>query len=354
MNSALDSGNLATAPKSKRALSLPPDGYSRFFVITRLIEETYKNKNKIIKILDVGGCSPYLKECLVGSGLNFDLTIVDILPKPDDIDVDYIQEDITKSKIKDNSFDVVLSTDVLEHIPKDLKDKFITSSIRLSKGLVIIAAPFDTEGVDEAEHIVNDFNKQLFGVGQDWLEEHFLYTKPSIVQTNKVLKESKLPYVNFGVNNLYSWILSTHTNLIQAKTGLGTKDLENINTSYNKYLSSSIEFTEPTYRQFFVIFKDRQLENNKILDSIKKPQVPGTFMNYVHGVMQSVYDHCNDLNIELVDKNKNTESLNQQLVDEKKRTVRAQQDLINFMNEKKNLLYFKKKAKQVVKKVIRK
>lgn len=354
MKAKLDSSNRDIKRNEKTALTLPPDGYSRFFVITRLIEEIYKNKNKKLKILDVGGCSPYLNECLIASGINFDLTIIDILPKPDGLDVDYIQEDITKSIIDDGTFDVVLSTDVLEHIPKDLKDSFITSSIRLSKGLVIIAAPFDTEGVDEAEHIVNDFNKKLFGLGQDWLEEHFLYTKPSVAQTKKVLEGSKLPYINFGVNNLYSWILSTHTNLIRAKTGLGAKDLENINTLYNKGLASSIEFTEPTYRQFFVLFKEPSLQKSRLLESIKKPQVPGNFMGYVHGVMQSVYSHSIDLNKEIAKQNKNIESLNRQLVNEKKRTLTAQQDLVNYMNEKKNLRYFKKKAKSVVKKVIRK
>ena len=339
-------------PKNNIALSLPPDGYSRFFVITRLLEEIYKKKNNKIKILDVGGCSPYLNECLKESGIKYELTIIDILPKPYDLDVDYIQGDITESNIEAGSYDVVVSTDVLEHIPKDLKNIFITSCIRLSSGLVIIAAPFDTEGVDKAEHIVNDFNKQLFGVGQDWLEEHFRFTKPSVSQTKKVLEEAKLSYINFGVNNLYSWILSTHTHLIQAKTGLNLEVLRKSNTEYNKKLSSSIEFTEPTYRQFFVIFKERSLDNGKLLQNIVGSQEPTTYMDYLNGVMKSIYDHSEKQNTNIENLHKDIELLNQRLEDERLLTVKAQADLAHFMNEKKNLQYVKKKVKKVVKKVM--
>ncbi len=316
-----------STPSNNTALSLSPDGYSRFFVIIKLLQEIYGANKKVINILDVGGCSPYLYECLLDSGLKFKLTIVDILPQPANITVDYIQEDITQSKLPDNSFDVVVSTDVLEHIPKDLKDEFVKASVRLSKQLVIVAAPFDTAGVDTAEHLVNDFNKKLFGVGQDWLEEHFKYTKPSVEHMSAVLDETKLPYVHFGANNLYSWIFSAHLNLIQAKNGLDEMLLNPVRTDYNQNLAESIEFNEPTYRHFFVMFKDKKLANNNIFNTIVKSTSPETYMKYVHGVMDAVHEHNKDMSMSLDVAKENASLLEQQLLNEKIHTQKVQEKL---------------------------
>lgn len=322
------------AQKTNPALLLPPDGYSRFFVIIRLLQEIYKDSPKTINILDVGGCSPYLDECLHDSGLNYKLTIVDILPKPDNIHVDYLQEDITQSKLPDNSFDVVVSTDVLEHIPKELKDTFVKATVRLSKQLVIVAAPFDTPGVDAAEHLVNDFNKKLFGVGQDWLEEHFKYTKPSVDQTIQVLDATKLPYTHFGANNLYSWIFSAHLNLIQAKTGLDEGALRQVRVAYNKNLSESVEFSEPTYRHFFVVYKDKKLEYSNVLGKIVKPISPETYTNYIHGAMESVFEHSKDMAMSLDIAKENVSRLEQQLLNEKIHTQKVQDELNHHLNKR--------------------
>src|SRR5690242_20251309 len=128
-------------------LSLGPDGYSRFFVIVGLLETFYKDSTRTIRILDVGGCSPFLGDLLKKSPLKTDLTVLDILPKPDDVTATYIQADATKTDLPDGAYDVVVSTDTLEHIPPKGKDAFVKACARLAKDVCIIAAPFETTGV---------------------------------------------------------------------------------------------------------------------------------------------------------------------------------------------------------------
>jgi uncharacterized coiled-coil protein SlyX len=321
---------------------LPTDGYSRFFVILRLLEELYKDSAKTIKILDVGGCSPYLRQGLEASGRSFELTIVDILPKPADVTSPYIQDDVTTSDLPDNSFDVVVTTDVMEHIPKDRKRLFVKACVRLATDIVILAAPFDTEGVDYAEHHVNDFNKQLFGIGQDWLEEHFEFTKPTKAQVVEVLDELAVPYADFGVNNLYSWLLTTHLNLIEAKVGLDARQVKKIQQTYNTQLSGSVEFVEPTYRHFFVIFKSKKLQDKTVASRVSGSPQPQQFADFIHDMMQIVYQRIVELDKVSVAKSATIEHLERQLANERLHTEKLHQQMVTQQQELEQLRPFRR------------
>jgi hypothetical protein len=282
------------------AIFLSPDGYSRFYVICRIIEQYFKGHRGQIRILDVGGCSPYLFEVLSGTSLDFSLTILDMLPKPKEMDglgIEYIQGDATSSGVARGVYDVVVSTDTMEHIDKDKKDDFLKGCVAIAKELCIIAAPFETEGVDEAERLVNDFNKKLFGEGQPWLEEHFAYTKPNLEQSCKVLDSIAVEYEHFGTNNIYSWVYSSHLNLIQAKLGLQYDGMRRIYQSYNSMLDKSIEFTEPTYRHFLVAYKHtRSKAAPRIQHLFSGVPNSDVFAKYLHDMAVVVTDRLEYLN----------------------------------------------------------
>lgn len=277
------------------ATSLGPDGYSRFFVILNTLERLYKGSSRTVRILDVGGCSPFLGELLRQSPLKTDLTILDILPKPEGLKVNYIQGDATKNDLSENSYDVVVSTDTLEHILPKGKDAFVRACVRLAKDACIIAAPFDTQAVHEAEIMVNDFNKKLFGVGQDWLEEHFEHKKPGLKATKKILDDLGVMYTDFGTNNLYSWLFSSHMNLIEAKIGVSAVRARSIREHYNHILASSPEFTGPTYRHFFVVYKNKAMAKADLPQAFLKKPEPETLLQYMHDMMEVVAARMSDL-----------------------------------------------------------
>lgn len=264
--------------KELHVSQLSPDGYSRFFFLVDILLQAYGTSSDKIKILDVGGCSEFFEQQLKESGLQYDLTVLDMLPKPLEITSKYIQADATAMAIKDDSFDVVVSTDVIEHISQDRKQAFLSECVRVAREICIIAGPFDTLGVHEAEVTVNEFNKKLFGSGQNWLEEHMEFGKPSLSMFENVLKTMNITYDNFGTQNITTWLLNTHINLIEAKLGLDTEVHHKINTCYGNNILAMNETGSPTYRHFFLIYK--QAEIKKRINLKKYLNVPVDYAAY--------------------------------------------------------------------------
>lgn len=282
---------------------LSPDASGRFIVMLELLKALsgIRNYRQAIEILDVGGGSPYMTDTLNSSSLDYHLTTIDILPKPKNLKGDYIQGDATNMELKDETYDIVISTDVLEHIPRDKKVDFVKECIRVSRDAVIIAAPFNTACVDEAEHLTNDFNKKLFGQGQPWLEEHFEQTKPELSLIEKVLQKEKLEYEIIGTGNLYNWMLGTHTNLIEAKNGLGHREIENINRRFNEAILTSGDMMPPYYRHFVVVFKRKPQQ--KVRNQIKALMTPtvdhSSNLTYIHNLAEVVNKRIKGLRKEL-------------------------------------------------------
>ncbi len=107
---------------------LSPDGYSRFFLLADTLKQVYAKEDKSITILDVGGGSEFFDQQLSKSGLKYELTVIDIIPRPANMNVTYIQGDATNMDLEDASYDVVVSTDVLEHIPEKVSRHFLMSA----------------------------------------------------------------------------------------------------------------------------------------------------------------------------------------------------------------------------------
>ena len=252
---------------SHKVNQLSPDGYSRFYILTDIIKKTYTDKKISVQILDVGGGSEYMQQQLDTLNISYELTVLDILPKPANMKAKYIQGDATNMPFENNEYDIVISTDVLEHIPTKSKKKFVEECVRVSSDLFILAAPFNTPGVDEAEVVVNEFNIKLFGTPQNWLEEHLRLGKPNLSLVREVLNEKKIYYIDFGTQNITTWLLNTHLNLIDAKLGLSQKKHQKLNSFYNQNILSMNEFTGPTYRHFFIASK-KSLTQKKLTPNL--------------------------------------------------------------------------------------
>lgn len=310
------------------ALSLGPDGYSRFFVIVGILEHLYKKRTRPIRILDIGGCSPFLGELLAKSSLKTELTVLDILPQPADVTAKYIQTDATKTDMPDGAFDVVVSTDTLEHVPPKLKDDFVRACVRLAKDVCIIAAPFETPGVHHAETMVNNFNKKLFGVGQDWLEEHFTFKKPSLAATDAVIKKTGAPYVHFGTNNIYSWLFSAHLHLIEAKIGIDAKKSRAIKRHYNRLLAFSPELTDPSYRHFFVVYNSKELGRSAKVPVVLTDTVePETLLRYMHDMLAAVTDRLIELGDKAQEAIQKGDQYRQEIIEQKEKIAALEREL---------------------------
>lgn len=318
------------AGKITHPSKLSPDGSGRFFMMARLLNILYGTPKKPLKILDAGGSSLYMSEILKDTHLNYDITTIDILPKPKGFKGEYIQGDATKTDFSDKQFDTVVSTDVLEHVPPHLKDAFVKECIRVAKDFVIIAAPFDTIGVDEAEHATNDFNKFLFKEGQAWLEEHFEYKKPSLERVVDIAREvGYKPYV-IGTNNLYVWLASTHTNLIEAKLGLNKRKHVDANNLLSQSILESGDMTPPFYRHFVVIPKN-PLSGKRHKEIEKLTAVTAehaSSIRYIHELMALIADSMTKSALELkhTRQEQATKDINNRLIIDRLKRENAEKD----------------------------
>jgi len=73
--------------------------------------------------------------------------------------------------IKDNSFDVVTSIDVIEHVSKKDRKKFIQELLRVARIRVIVSAPLGTKQHLEAEKKLLSLFKEK-KMKSDFIEEH--------------------------------------------------------------------------------------------------------------------------------------------------------------------------------------
>ena len=121
-------------------LDLPFDLFTRNTLIREMVDSIKKNDKTTFKILDVGGREGNLSDFLSDDEIH----ILDIRSGEEG---NYVLGDITNSPYRYDSFDVVISSDMYEHIPKNDRLNAVAEMLRISKNFVILGAPFDSKDV---------------------------------------------------------------------------------------------------------------------------------------------------------------------------------------------------------------
>ncbi|MCX7996512.1 MAG: glycosyltransferase [Patescibacteria group bacterium] len=252
---------------SSKFITISPDGYSRYFWIMHVLQLLLADKKQTV--LDVGGRGTFLDTLFREASLPYELTVIDPLPTPKDVPYRYVRGDGTQMIFDTNSFDAVISTDVLEHVPEEKKILFIQECIRVASKVVVIAFPDDSKRVDEAEHLANDFYLSITGRDHRWLKEHFAMKKPSIRTIVTYLDGLGYPYEILGTNNLDNWLLTVLANFIQEKYPAHTEALEQLNRFYNENIMEVGDLEGPSYRKMLIIYKKRN-QKTELVEQIRK------------------------------------------------------------------------------------
>ena len=151
-------------------LEFPADQYVRFKTVADSVNSKYKD----VSVLDVGG----------GNGL-----LGYFLPNQKYFLADINTNGITAFPLpfEDNCFDVVCTTDTLEHIPRHLRERFISEIIRVGKKEVHIVVP---TMLPSKYPDYNEFFYKVTGAFQT--REHIEYGVPTVEELHLLLK----PYNN--------------------------------------------------------------------------------------------------------------------------------------------------------------
>lgn len=149
-------------------------------------------------ILEVGGRGNFLKLFLPDDKI----TILDV----DDSDEEnYVKGDGRKLPFKKRSFDIIVSTDVLEHIPPADRTKYLGEQIRVAREAIILSGPLYTPKVAQIEKKANRYYEELTGEEHPWLKEHVGYGLPEAEKVEAVFNRHKLKFIKSWNQRVSLW-----------------------------------------------------------------------------------------------------------------------------------------------------
>ncbi|MBX3729276.1 MAG: class I SAM-dependent methyltransferase [Candidatus Sumerlaeia bacterium] len=137
-----------------------------------------------VRFLDVGGYPGTLARLLqerfpAWSGLTVD-TVPEQRPG-------YQCADGARLPFDAASFDIVFSSDALEHIAPEHRDAFLAECRRVARRAVVLGAPFRHEATAGIEHALDDVHRLATGRPHPWLGEHVTNGLPDLAATCGVL-----------------------------------------------------------------------------------------------------------------------------------------------------------------------
>lgn len=152
------------------------DTFQRYKVAYEKVREK-SSSGESLKLLDIGSNG-------IGFGLynhfkNVKQTNLDIQEFGEELInkypwVDFVTYNGLVFPFEDRSFDIVLCSDTLEHIPMNRRKEFLKESFRVAKDLVIFTFPVSTSSVFEKIIYYGTFKKSAF------LKEHIEYGLPTV------------------------------------------------------------------------------------------------------------------------------------------------------------------------------
>jgi ubiquinone/menaquinone biosynthesis C-methylase UbiE len=180
------------------------DHYQRYAAATALIHSL---EMKVSTVLEVGANRQrLLADFLPDSKVVFS----DLFAQPGS--EDFIQADASALPFENAKFDVVVSLDVLEHMPPHLRAKAAIEMARVATRMVVIACPTDRPWVHAAEEVANGVWRDYFGQDYPWLEEHKEFGLVDGGVVERALLESGCKVLRFGQGDtaLWSGLMSAH------------------------------------------------------------------------------------------------------------------------------------------------
>lgn len=271
--------------KKITAINLAFDQYQRYRFVADIVE-AYRKENapRNFTILEVGSSA----ECVLSLFLPKDKIVNLDLEFPDDKSDDecFRKGNFIEMEILDE-FDFVLSLDVFEHIIPSSRNAFIEKSLRLAKIAAIITCPFNTEGVCEAEDMVNNLFEAKFGETYHWLEEHIANGLPSLEETHGFISECGCIPLAFPNGYLPRWFdmisitLQFHQNPQMGET------LYALNRFYNSnfYQYDNIY---PSYRHIVLMDKTGNPPKNLNQSLLATPKPPAQLLERLNSILGRV------------------------------------------------------------------
>src|SRR3989344_891455 len=107
---------------------------------------------------------------------------------------------------KNNQFAVVILSDVLEHLPKKIREQSINEAIRVARKVVLISGPFGVEAARQDKKLA-DYSIKKTGQMHSFFKDHIELGLPEVEDIKKIISKNKKvkkmeiigEYFNLGV-----------------------------------------------------------------------------------------------------------------------------------------------------------
>ncbi len=225
------------------------DQFSRQYQVKRLVESVRQKKK--LSILDVGGNNGKTRDFFPKD----EVMIVDLydLEEPG-----YTKASALDLPFDDNSYDVVTCFDVFEHIEAADRAQFLAEITRVAKHYIIVAAPFNTTYVSQAEQELNAYYRHITDHDHRWLREHIDNGLPEQSEIEQFFHDRHVQYQTYNSNNILLW--TALQNLIFLADAVKAPErISLLNRYYNEHLATIGDDAEPSYRRIYFGIKDGQV-----------------------------------------------------------------------------------------------
>ena len=159
--------------RSFHNLLMPPDTFERHSIVAAHASDART-------VLDVGGNSGELAGFLPDA----DVTAINLSGEKADSHFDG-----DRIPFPDSSFDLVVSLDVLEHIPAERRSRHIRELSRVARKQVILCCPLGSFEHVEAERELASWYQEVAGASHRFLEEHLEIGLPTESEVRQLLEE---------------------------------------------------------------------------------------------------------------------------------------------------------------------
>lgn len=151
---------------------MAPDTFERHAIIAELA-------GRPATLLDVGGNRGELAMFMPDS------VVTTVNMAGEDADLTFDGETLP---FADDSFEVAVSVDVLEHIPRELRARHFEEMVRVARRLVVVSCPLGSPGHIEAEGELAAWYRRTTGNGHRFLEEHLERGLPTEEELGELAK----------------------------------------------------------------------------------------------------------------------------------------------------------------------
>jgi hypothetical protein len=221
-------------------LGLPFDQYQRYKMIQEVTEAI--RGEEPLHVLDVGGSPGTLRRFLPSDQVMI-------------ADLDVSNSDICANGValpfESGSFDIVITSDTLEHVPPDMRQNFLGELMRVSKTWLVVGAPFDDPEVVRAEEVMEALMLARYDEVHHCLQEHRRYGLPSLEETLSLLHDSGYETVVLPNGYLYTWLVGLSTFWLLQWRFQDASLSARVNSFYNANFYQD-DNREPSYRKVIV------------------------------------------------------------------------------------------------------